>query len=175
MNRTQNSWKLLTTLIIVLGILPAARALAFDHLEITVVNPHIVAGHPAATVERAFSVNVRAVNQDGSTDVTANFIHAQLQSPDVAASLPGSMYLVNGEFQFDNITFLAEGQPVRLRVFDADDGPVQRCVDVVFLLPGGDRFGSTEPCLVEFPYFVNDAGDGRQSVLVVFGLVVTNP
>jgi hypothetical protein len=150
MNRTQNSWKLLTTLIIVLGILPAARALAFDHLEITVVNPHIVAGHPAATVERAFSVNVRAVNQDGSTDVTANFIHAQLQSPDVAASLPGSMYLVNGEFQFDNITFLAEGQPVRLRVFDADDGSVPpaevqiNCYNFVdhfdIAVPAGDKY-----------------------------------
>ncbi len=103
--------------------LPAA-ALAFDHLEITVVNPHIVAGRPAVTVQTPFSVQVRAVNGDGSTDTNADFINAQLQSPDVAANLPASAYLQNGERQFDGVTFLAPGQPVRLRVFDADDASV---------------------------------------------------
>jgi len=125
-------------------------ALAFDHLEITVVNPHMVDGLPAATVETGFSVNVRAANADGSTDIAANFIHAQLQSPDVAAVLPGSMYLVNGEYQFDNVRFLADGQPVRLRVFDADDGSVPpadveiNCYNYVdhfdLTVPSGDKF-----------------------------------
>ncbi len=128
----------------------ATSSFAFDHLEITVVNPHVVGGHPAVTVETNFSVNVRAVNANGSTDVNANFIHAQLSSPDVAAVLPGSMYLVNGEYQFDSIRFLADGQPVRLRVGDADDGSVPtadvdiNCFNYVhhfdLTVPAGDKF-----------------------------------
>ena len=135
---------------LVLGLLAAGSAQAFDHLEITVVNPHVVAGRPAVTVETAFSVNVRAVNADGSTDINANFIHAQLQSPDVAAVLPAARYLAGGEFQFDNIRFLAAGQPVRLRVVDADDGSVPaatvdlNCYNYVhhfdFGVPAGDKF-----------------------------------
>ena len=111
---------LVMTALVTMGA--AKDALAFDHLEITVVNPHVVAGRPAVTVETDFSVNVRAVNSDGSTDVNADFIHAQLVSPDVAAVLPSARYLSGGEFQFDNVRFLADGQPVRLRVIDADDG-----------------------------------------------------
>ena len=110
--------------VLVMAALWAIPALAFDHLEITVVNPHLVGGHPAVTVETPFSVNVRAVNADGTTDVNAGFIHAQLSSPDVAAVLPGSAYLLNGEHQFDGLRFLADGQPVRLRVRDADDASV---------------------------------------------------
>jgi hypothetical protein len=140
----------LTGFLILLSILAGGNALAFDHLEITVVNPHVVAGRPAVTVETDFSVNVRAVNADGSTDVNANFIHAQLQSPDVAAVLPGSSYLSGGEFQFDNVRFLADGQPVRLRVVDADDGSVPaaeveiNCYNYVhhfdLTVPGGNKY-----------------------------------
>ena len=90
MNRTKSITQALKTMILLAGLLVSTSAMAFDHLEITVVNPHLVAGRPAVTVETDFSVNVRAVNADGTTDVTANFIHAQLQSPDVAAVLPGS-------------------------------------------------------------------------------------
>jgi hypothetical protein len=127
-----------------------ASAFAFDHLEITVVNPHVVAGFPSVSVQTDFSVNVRAVNSDGSTDVNANFIHAQLSSQDVAAVLPGSTYLVNGEYQFDGLRFLADGQPVRLRVSDADDGSVPaaeveiNCFNFVdhfdISVPAGDKF-----------------------------------
>ncbi len=150
MIRTKSIKQALMTVILMAGLLVSTSAMAFDHLEITVVNPHLVAGRPAVTVETDFSVNVRAVNADGSTDVTANFIHAQLQSPDVAAVLPGSQYLTNGEFQFDNVRFLADGQPVRLRVFDADDGSVPtadveiNCYNYVdhfdFVVPAGDKF-----------------------------------
>ncbi len=132
-----------------IGCLPAT-ALAFDHLEITVVNPHIVAGRPAVTVQVAFSARVRAVNADGTTDLTADFINAELYSPDVPANLPPHDYLHNGERQFDGITFLAAGQPVRLRVRDADDASVPHaevlidCYNPVdhFLLtvPAGDKF-----------------------------------
>lgn len=128
----------------------ATDALAFDYLEITVVNPHMVAGRPAVTVETDFSVNVRAVNNDGTTDLNADFIHAQLISPDVAAVLPGASYLSGGEFQFDNVRFLSDGQPVRLRVIDADDGSVPaadvniNCYNYVHHfdlgIPGGDKF-----------------------------------
>jgi len=144
-----NFLPILAAVLLVSGAV-ATDALAFDHLEITVVNPHVVAGRPAVTVETDFSVNVRAVNADGTTDVNANFIHAQLQSPDVAATLPGSSYLSGGEFQFDNIRFLADGQPVRLRVVDADDGSVPaaeveiNCYNYVHHfdlgIPGGDKF-----------------------------------
>ena len=146
-NRIPRIARILTFLLIVTG---ATDALAFDHLEITVVNPQVVAGRPAVTVETDFSVNVRAVNADGTTDVNANFIHAQLLSPDVAAVLPGAQYLSGGEFQFDNIRFLADGQPVRLRVVDADDGSVPaadveiNCYNYVHHfdlgIPGGDKF-----------------------------------
>ncbi|RKZ19818.1 hypothetical protein DRQ50_01330, partial [bacterium] len=144
-----NFLPILAAVLLVSGAV-ATDALAFDHLEITVVNPHVVAGRPAVTVETDFSVNVRAVNADGTTDVNANFIHAQLQSPDVAATLPGSSYLSGGEFQFDNIRFVADGQPVRLRVVDADDGSVPaaeveiNCYNYVHHfdlgIPGGDKF-----------------------------------
>ena len=150
MNRNQIFRKTLMSLVVAAGLLVSSGAFAFDHLEITVVNPHLVAGRPAVTVETDFSVNVRAVNADGTTDVTANFIHAQLQSMDVAAVLPGNEYLVNGEYQFDNVRFLADGQPVRLRVFDADDGSVPaaqveiNCYNYVdhfdFSVPAGDKF-----------------------------------
>ncbi len=139
---------LVMTLFASMGIFDSA--FAFDHLEITVVNPHMVGGHPAVTVETNFSVNVRAVNSDGTTDVNANFIHAQLSSPDVAAVLPGSVYLVNGEYQFDSLRFLADGQPVRMRVADADDGSVPaaevqiNCYNFVHHfdvgVPAGDKF-----------------------------------
>jgi len=138
----------LAVLVLVAGA--TADALAFDHLEITVVNPHVVAGRPAVTVETDFSVNVRAVNADGSTDANADFIHARLLSPDVAAVLPPAHYLSGGEFQFDNVRFLADGQPVRLRVVDADDGSVPpadvaiNCYNYVHHfdlgIPGGDKF-----------------------------------
>jgi FlgD Ig-like domain len=150
MNRKLSIKISLVTMVIFTALLAGSGAFAFDHLEITVVNPHLVAGHPAVTVETDFSVNVRAVNADGSTDVTANFIHAQLQSPDVAAVLPGNQYLTNGEYQFDGLRFLADGQPVRLRVFDFDDGSVPvaeveiNCYNYVdhfdFSVPAGDKF-----------------------------------
>ncbi len=64
--------------------------------------------------------------------------------------LPASRYLANGEYQFDNVRFLADGQPVRLRVFDADDGSVPpaeveiNCYNYVdhfdFSVPAGDKF-----------------------------------
>ena len=136
-------------LLALIACLPAT-SLAFDHLEITVVNPHIVAGRPAVTVQVAFSARVRAVNADGTTDVTADFINAELYSPDVPANLPPHDYLHNGERQFDGIEFLAAGQPVRLRVRDADDASVPHaevlidCYNPVdhFLLtvPAGDKF-----------------------------------
>ncbi len=144
----KNAIILVLALIFCLGL--SGSAFAFDHLEITVVNPHVVAGRPSVTVSTDFSVNVRAVNNDGSTDVNANFIHAQLSSPDVAAVLPGATYLVNGEYQFDNLRFLADGQPVRLRVADADDGSVPaaeveiNCFNFVdhfdISVPAGDKF-----------------------------------
>ncbi len=144
----KHAWILVVGLILIMGF--ASGSFAFDHLEITVVNPYVVAGNPSVTVETDFSVNVRAVNSDGSTDVNANFIHAQLSSPDVAAVLPSAVYLVNGEYQFDGIRFLAAGQPVRLRVGDADDGSVPtsdvdiNCYNFVhhfdLTVPGGDKF-----------------------------------
>ena len=150
MMRTSRINKEILILTAVLALCGAGDAWAFDHLEITVVNPHVVAGRPAVTVATDFSVNVRAVNSDGSTDVNANFIHAQLQSPDVAATLPAARYLSGGEYQFDNIRFLADGQPVRLRVVDADDGSVPaatvdiNCYNYIdhfdLTVPGGDKF-----------------------------------
>jgi len=149
MNRT-SVFVPLAALVALLVCLAPATALAFDHLEITVVNPYVVDGHPAVTVETDFSVQVRAVNADGTTDVFADFINAQLASPDVAANLPASAYLQNGERQFDGVRFLGAGQPVRLRVFDADDasvppGEVQiNCFNFVdhftVTVPPGDKF-----------------------------------
>ena len=123
---------------------------AFDRLEITVVNPYMVNGRPAVTVDVPFSVRVRAVNADNSTDTAADFINAEVYTNDVPASLPGSNYLSGGERQFDNLVFLAAGQPVRLRVRDADDGSVPYaeilidCYNFVdrftLSLPPGDKF-----------------------------------
>ncbi len=150
MNRIPSIKIALLSILLTGCLMTAGGARAFDHLEITVVNPHLVAGHPAVTVETDFSVNVRAANADGSTDVTANFIHAALQSPDVAAQLPARQYLVNGEYQFDNVRYLADGQPVRLRVYDFDDGSVPpaeveiNCYNYVhhfdLTVPAGDKF-----------------------------------
>ncbi len=133
-------------------VLPGVAA-AFDHLEITVMNPVIVDGNPSATVQQSFDVQVRAVNGDGSTDVDADYIHAYLDSPDVAATLPGAAYLVNGERVFTGVQFLSDGQPVRLRVADQDDGSVPfaevliNCYKFVdhftFNLPPGDKFVGT--------------------------------
>ena len=111
----------LACLLLLLG---SGSALAFDHLEIEVVSPHIVGGRPAVTAQVEFSVRVRAVNADGSTDPTADFINAELLSPDAPADLPPSDYLHSGERQFDGLRFLAAGQPLRLRVRDSDDGSV---------------------------------------------------
>ena len=94
---------------------------AMDHLEITVMTPDFVDGRPAATVQEGIAVLVRAVNADGSTDIGADFIHANLMSPDVPANLPPSAYLVNGERIFNNVIFLDDGNPVRLQVQDLDD------------------------------------------------------
>jgi len=128
-------------------------AQAFDHLEISVVGPVIVDGHPSATVGVGFDVLVRAVNTDGSTDTAADFVHAYLDSPDVAANLPAAGYLSNGERVFSNVRFLAPGQPVRLRVGDLDDGSVPfaevliNCwnpVDhFVITTPAGDKYVGT--------------------------------
>ncbi len=120
-------------------------ALAFDHLEITVVNPHMVNGNPAATVDTDFSVHVRAVNADGSTDINADFVNAELSSPDVPASLPAPQYLQNGERQFDNVRFLAAGQPVRLRVTDADDPSVPAAEVIIDCYNFVDHFLVTVP------------------------------
>ena len=125
-------------------------ASAFDHLEITVVNPQIVQGRPAVTVQVGFSVRVRAVNADGSTDVAADFINAELYTDDVPANLPPRAYLQGGERQFDNLVFLASGAPIRLRVRDADDPSVPfgeiliDCYDYAetftLVVPPGDKF-----------------------------------
>jgi hypothetical protein len=120
-------------------------AQAFDHLEITVVNPDIVQGRPAITTQIDFSVRVRAVNPDGTTDVTAGFINAELYSPDVPAILPAPAYLQNGERQFDNLQFLAAGQPVRLRVRDADDPSVPHGEILINCYNFVDRFAITVP------------------------------
>ena len=122
MKRSTRILRTASLLVVLVGL--TGSAAAFDHLEITVVNPHIVAGRPAVTARTDFSVHVRAVNADGSTDTMADFINASLTSPDVAAILPGNSYLQNGERQFDGVRFLAAGRPVRLRVGDADDPSV---------------------------------------------------
>ncbi len=143
-----NAW--LVAAALVLAMIVPQTAYAFDYLEITVVNPQIVQGRPAVTVEVAYSVRVRAVNANGTTDTTADFINAELYSPDVPATLPSSAYLQAGERQFDNLVMLADGQPVRLRVRDADDGSVPfgeiliDCYNFVdrfnVVVPGGDKF-----------------------------------
>ena len=134
--------RLITTALLVLL---ASGASAFDHLEITVVNPHLVDGTPAVTVQTPFSVHVRAVNSDGTTDTTADYVHAQLDSPDVAADLPASAYLQNGELQFDGVELLASGQDVRLRVGDADDASLQPGVVLLDCYPAPDRFVVSVP------------------------------
>ena len=123
----------------------ATSAQAFDHLEISVVNPHMVSGRPAVTVRTTFSVHVRAVNGDGTTDTTADFINADLASPDVAANLPGAMYLQNGERQFDGVEFLAAGRPVRLQVSDADDASVPTAEVLIDCYRPVDRFAVSVP------------------------------
>jgi len=110
-----------------IGLLTLAfpiAASAYDHLEIEVVNPDSVQGLPAVTVEVPFSVRVRAVDQGGNTDPSADFVHAELYSPDVNATLPPAHYLQGGEWQFDNCIFHDAGNAVRLKVRDADDGSV---------------------------------------------------
>jgi len=130
-----------TTVIGAIALLACTgTAAAFDHLEITVVNPHWVEGRPAVTVNLPFSVNVRAVRSDGTTDPNADFINATLSSPDVAAILPGSGYLQNGERQFDGLRFLAAGRPVRLRVHDADDPSVPPAEVLIDSYDPVDRF-----------------------------------
>ena len=140
--------------LIVLGasilLLVPAAAQAFDHLEITVIDPEIVEGRPSVTVYETFDVLVRAVNADGSTDTSADFINAHLLSPDVAAALATSGYLSSGERIFNNIAFLDHGQPVRLQVEDLDDGSVpvaeiaMNCYDHVdhfdITVPSGDKY-----------------------------------
>ena len=134
---------------VILSALPGL-ATAFDHLELTVTDPNIVDGYPAATSGAGFSVRVRAVNADGTTDTAADFINAELRSPDVPTTLPARAYLQNGERQFDGIIFLAPGQPVRLQVGDYDDPSVpvveilMNCYDpvdhIVIDVPAGDKY-----------------------------------
>jgi hypothetical protein len=157
-------------------------ATAFDHLEITVVNPHMVAGNPAVTVRTDFSVQVRAVNADGSTDPNADFINATLSSPDVAADLPASSYLQNGERQFDGVRFLGAGRPVRLRVQDADDPSVPPAEVLIDCYLPVNRFAVTVPAgtkYVDTPISVTltalDSGGGtvlnfRDAVVLVAGV-----
>ncbi len=131
-------------------LIAAERASAFDRLEVEVVNPQLVQGRPAVTTQVSFSVRVRAVNADGSTDLTADFINAELYTDDVPATLPPRSYLQAGERQFDNLVFLASGSAIRLRVRDADDLSVPfgevliDCYDYVdaftVVIPPGDKF-----------------------------------
>lgn len=131
-------------------LLVPGTALAFDHLEITVINPDIVEGRPSVTIYEQFDVYVRAVNGDGSTDTSADFINASLISPDVPAVLPLSGYLSSGERIFTDVSFLDHGQPVRLQVEDLDDGSVpvatveMNCYDHVdhfdITVPPGDKY-----------------------------------
>jgi hypothetical protein len=158
-------------IIIALASLLASTALAFDHLEITVVNPHLVAGRPAVTVNEPFSVHVRAVNGDGSTDTTADFINATLTSPDVAANLPSSNYLQNGERQFDGVEFLAAGRPVRLRVHDGDDPSVPTAEVLIDCYLPVDRFVIDVPTGTKY---VDQAIDVTITALDVFGETVLN-
>lgn len=141
LQHTRTRFALAAALVAVLTV----PALAFDHLEISVVNPHMVNGRPAVTMQTTFSVHVRAVNGDGSTDTTADFINASLASPDVAANLPGAMYLQNGERQFDNVEFLAAGRPVRLQVSDADDPSVPTAEVLIDCYRPVDHFSVSVP------------------------------
>ncbi len=162
-----SNWLIRTVIAASLLVGLSGAAAAFDHLEITVVNPHLVQGRPAVTVGLPFSVQVRAVNSDGSTDTNADFINATLVSPDVAAQLPGSAYLRNGERQFDNLRFLAAGRPVRLRVSDADDPSVPVAEVLIDCYDPVDRFTVDIPAgtkYVDTPITVGltalDAGGG---------------
>lgn len=150
-----------------LALAPAV-AQAFDHLEISVINPEIVDGRPSVTIYEQFSVLVRAVNADGTTDTAADYIRAALSSPDVAANMPESAYLQNGERIFAGIDFLDDGQPVRLRVADQDDGSVPfaqvdiNCYNFVhhfeFGVPAGDKYvGQTVTLTVTARDFLNAA------------------
>lgn len=135
--------------VLMLAALPGVAA-AFDHLELTVVDPIVVDGNPAATAGAGFSVRVRAVNADGTTDTAADYINANLLSPDVPTDLPAAAYLQNGERQFDGVAFLASGQPVRLQVEDMDDASVpvaeilMNCYEpvdhLVIDVPAGDKY-----------------------------------
>ncbi len=111
MNLRKRLVSILVVSILTLAFFPGA-ALAFDHLEITVINPEIVEGRPSVTVFEYFDVLVRAVNGDGSTDTSADYINANLLSPDIPAILPASGYLSNGERIFTNVAFQDDGQPV---------------------------------------------------------------
>jgi hypothetical protein len=156
-----------------LFLMVASSAFAFDHLEITVVNPRLAQGLPSATVDVPISVRVRAVNADNSTDLTADFINAELYSPDVPATLPPSNYLTNGERQFDNLVFRAEGQPIRLRVRDADDGSVPNAEVLINCYNSVDRFSMSVPVgdkFVNTPINVNvTALDANGSIVYNFG------
>lgn len=147
------------------------QVLAFDHLEITVVDPVIVDGYPAATVQIGFSVRVRAVNGDGSTDVAADYVHAGLISPDVLANLPAAQYLQNGEYQFDNIEFLDDGQPVRLQVEDIDDGSVPIAETLINCWHFIDHFSMSVPVGDKF---INVAVPVTITALDAFGGTVRN-
>lgn len=149
MNQRNRLSALLTIAVAVLVLVPGT-ALAFDHLEISVISPDIVEGRPSVTVYEYFDVYVRAVNADGTTDTSADFINANLLSPDVIAILPMSGYLSSGERIFSNVSFLDYGQPVRLQVEDIDDGSVpvaevqMNCYDMVdhidITVPSGDKY-----------------------------------
>lgn len=135
--------------IVIAGLSMAEVASAFDHLEIEVVNPNIIQGYPAVTVEVPFSVRVRAVDAFGNIDPTADFVNAELYSPDVSASLPPRQYLSGGEVQFDNVIFHQAGNAVRLRVRDFDDPSVPHATvlinsynfveSFVISIPPGDK------------------------------------
>ncbi len=149
MNLRKRFDSFLAVSVLTLALLPGA-ALAFDHLEITVIDPDIVEARPSVTLYEYFDVLVRAVNGDGTTDTSADFINANLLSPDVLATLPSSGYLSNGERIFSNVAFNDDGQPVRLRVEDLDDGSVPfaeveiNCYDFVdritISVPVGDKY-----------------------------------
>lgn len=149
MNFRKRSQQLIAVGALALLIAPGA-AQALDHLEVTIVSPEIVEGRPAVTVYENFSVLVRAVNGDGSTDTDADYVNAYLESPDVPANLPAAGYLQNGERIFNNVHFLDIGQPVRLRAGDLDDGSVplaevaMNCYDYVdhfdITVPPGDKY-----------------------------------
>jgi len=179
MNRRNRFPKLLTVSLMSL-LLAAGAARAFDHLEITVIDPVVVEGHPAVTVQQSFDVQVRAVNADGTTDTDADYIHAVLSSPDVPASLPSAAYLQSGERIFTGLQLLADGQPVRVRVADQDDPSVPfaetllncyRPVDHFDIaVPAGDKYVGQTITLT-----VTARDDGNQPVKNFADNVVLRP